>query len=429
MKKVLIITYYWPPAGGPGVQRVLKFVKYLPRLGWEPVVLTVAGGSYPARDDSLEKDIPDVCSVYRTKIWEPFGLFKRFTGKGTEKSFPIHLLERSSHESLTTALARFIRLNFFLPDARNGWIRYMVKEGIKIIEKHGPDLIFSCSPPHSLQMGALKLARLSGIKWVADFRDRWSEYFILRNQKILPTSRLLQKKMERKVVEKANFITCVSQGVMASLNRGRSDIKCQIIYNGFDEEDFTGIARKLSDKYRITYAGHLRKSQNPVSLFRALKRINPDILADMEMNFYGPVHQDIHALLKKFDLQHRVNIHPYKPHDMITEIMVNSDLLILLIIDSENNRGIISGKIFEYLRSGNFILGIGPQDGEAAEILRSTSCGEMYDYADDIYEVIMDHYNRWKAGKCHASREKEIRDYSRENQTRRLAKIFEQLTA
>ncbi|MDA3871426.1 MAG: glycosyl transferase family 1, partial [Candidatus Marinimicrobia bacterium] len=171
MKKVLIITYYWPPAGGPGVQRVLKFAKYLPQFGWQPIILTVKNGEYSAIDESLIKEIPKECIVYKTKTFEPYNLYKKFVGKKKDEKLPTYILNTNKNDNLNNKIAKWIRANLFIPDARIGWISHIVREGMKIIEKENPDIIFSSSPPHSLQIGAKKLAKKSGLKWVADFRD------------------------------------------------------------------------------------------------------------------------------------------------------------------------------------------------------------------------------------------------------------------
>jgi hypothetical protein len=193
MKKVLIITYYWPPAGGPGVQRVLKFVKYLPELGWQPLVLTVKKGEYPAIDETLAKNIPPECKVFKTNIFEPSDLYKRFLGMDDKAKIPTAVLA-DNNPGLKKQIANLIRLNFFIPDAKIGWKKFAVEEGLKIIETEKPDLIFSSSPPPTVHLIAKKLAAKTNLKWVADFRDPWTDIHYYEKQPRLFFAKYLDRK-------------------------------------------------------------------------------------------------------------------------------------------------------------------------------------------------------------------------------------------
>ncbi|MCK4715587.1 MAG: glycosyltransferase, partial [Candidatus Marinimicrobia bacterium] len=217
MKKVLIITYYWPPAGGPGVQRVLKFAKYLPEFGWQPIILTVKNGEYPAIDNSLQKEIPANCKVYNTFSIEPNFVYKKFTGMGSDEKIPTAVLA-AENTNWKKRLANWIRLNLFIPDAKIGWIPFAVRKGKKIIKAEKPDIIFSSSPPPTVHLIARKLAKWSGIKWVADFRDPWTDIYHYNDVKRSAWSLNRDKDKEKEIVTSADEIITVSQNVAELLN-------------------------------------------------------------------------------------------------------------------------------------------------------------------------------------------------------------------
>src|SRR5690606_13755203 len=200
LKKVLIITYYWPPAGGSGVQRVLKFAKYLPEFGWEPVILTVENGEYPALDSSFEDDIPKGMKVYKTKALEPFHVYKALTGQSRDSKIDTNIL-KSESENLREKISKWIRLNIFIPDARIGWMAYAVRQGMEIIENENISLIISTSPPQSLQLSAMRIARKSKKPWVADFRDPWTSIAYYQKSKRFALTKKLDHYLEKKVLQ------------------------------------------------------------------------------------------------------------------------------------------------------------------------------------------------------------------------------------
>jgi glycosyltransferase involved in cell wall biosynthesis len=209
MKKVLIITYYWPPGGGAGIYRVLKFAKYLPQFNWQPIILTVKQGTYPVIDHGLEKDVPSNCPVYRCKSIEPFGIYKKFTGRNSDEAIPDYVFYAKN--SLKDHISRWIRFNCFIPDSRMGWTPSAVKIGLKIIKTEHIDLIFSSSPPNTVQVIANQLARKSGIKWVADFRDPWTDALTYQGIRRSFLTTYIDHRLERNVLQRADAITCVNQ--------------------------------------------------------------------------------------------------------------------------------------------------------------------------------------------------------------------------
>ena len=218
MRKVLIIAYYWPPAGGAGVQRVLKFAKYLPQFGWEPVILTVETPDSPIEDYSLLEDIPPNTKVYKTKALEPFNFYKKVTGRKKEEKISSDILVDNSRSSFVEKLSKWIRLNLFIPDAKIGWIPYAVKNGLKIINDENIDLIFSSSPPHTIQKIGKKLSKKSKLKWVADFRDPWMEIVHYQNVRRNFITKYIDSKLEKSILKTADGITTISKEIVNLFN-------------------------------------------------------------------------------------------------------------------------------------------------------------------------------------------------------------------
>lgn len=436
MKKVLVITYYWPPSGGPGVQRVLKFIKYFPEFGWEPIVLTVDKGNYPSIDESLVHEIPSACKVYKTKAFEPFDLYKTLSGKTKNESIPTFVLNKSESDSIFDKAVKWMRANVFVPDAKTGWINYIIKEGQRIIEKEKPDLIFSSSPPHSLQIGAMKLAQKTKLRWAADFRDPWCDAFWQKDIPRTKYAKTKDQKYEQSVLSSADAIITVSDSIAEDFKR-KAAHNFYVIPNGFDTDDFI-FEKEKNKKFTITYTGTLAESQKIDNLLKALPGLEGKIKNEFQFNLFGTFHPSILKTIRESNLPDIINIYPDVPHKDVIKIMLNSDVLLLVIPDAPNNKGILTGKIFEYMAAcghaaRNFILGIGPIDGDAAKILIETNCGQMFGYNDDLLAVILDQYNKFISGsklKINAAlpQEEALTKYSRRNLTRQLVDVFEALT-
>lgn len=431
MKKVLIITYYWPPAGGPGVQRVLKFAKYLPEFGWQPIILTVEKGEYPAIDETLSEEIPDRCKVYKTNSIEPTFLYKKFTGMKPDERIPVAVLAERN-QNWKKRIANWIRLNLFVPDAKIGWIPFAVKAGKRIIEREKPDIIFSSSPPPTVHLIAMKLAKRSGIKWVADFRDPWTRIYHYNRSKKSKCSLLLDEKFEQQVVKSADSLVTVSNAI-ANLLKHSSQNKFTIIPNGYDEADFLGLnTHQRFDKFTLAYAGKMNNQQNPSGLWTALQQLiasSDDFANNFQMLFMGNIESGVIEEIKKHKIGDYSRFVGYIEHNQVIENILKSDVLLLLIPNTQDNEGIVTGKIFEYLATGNFILGIGPENGEAARILEKTKAGKMFDFSefDGIKKEIEKQYEDWKNGVKPEVNKHEIEKYSRRELTYKLVEIFNSL--
>ncbi|RKY72801.1 MAG: hypothetical protein DRQ24_04230 [Candidatus Latescibacterota bacterium] len=432
MNKVLVISYYWPPAGGPGVQRVLSFVKYLPQFGWQPVVLTVKNGEYTYWDTTLAQKVPDNVRVYRAMIVEPYDLYRRFTRKQRKARIPVAVLTRQQI-SLREKIAHFARANFFVPDARVGWIPFALKEALKIVQAEKIDLIFTSSPPHTVQLIGMRLMEKSGLPWVADFRDPWTEIRYYCGVKRFTTTVKVDSLLEKRVLSRANRVIAASPSIADSFREKVSSGHFCVITNGFDEEDFSDINPiRHPQKFRITYVGNMGATQNPEVLFRtlvALVRGDSRFCSAFDLLFVGNVESSVVSTMRRFRLDHLAQIVPYVPHTEALMYMIKSAILLLVIPRTTNNK-VIPGKLFEYLRTGRPILCIGPTDGDAAEIIKETGAGSVVDYEDveGCEKVVVRYYKLWKCGKLSPMANfREVEKYERRNLTKRLGSIFSQV--
>lgn len=431
MKKVLIITYYWPPAGGPGVQRVLKFAKYLPSFGWQPIILTVKNGEYPAIDETLEKDIPEVCKVYKTKSFEPNLFYKKFVGMNSSDKIPVAVLAEEN-QNWKKRLANWIRLNLVIPDAKIGWIPFAVKKGKKIIQREKPNIIFSSSPPPTVHLIAQKLARWSRIKWVADFRDPWTDVDYYQESKRNLFAKKLDLEKEREILKKANRVITIGNHLRDSLHKKVKTNYC-VIPNGFDHTDFNELSKSKRDSFfEILYLGNTGNQRDPYILLKSLqtlgyeKKIN---IKNVKIVFVGKINQYVKNYLTKFsDLN--IAFLDYIPYKQTFQLIMNSTILLLLINNIPQNRGIVTGKLFNYLASGNFILGMGPEDGEAANILEETQTGIMVDYDNEekLTNILKAKYDEWQKHGSVTVNQKHIQKYSRYNLTKELVNVFEDVS-
>ena len=430
MKKVLMITYYWPPAGGPGVQRVLKFAKYLPQFGWKPIILTVQNGEYPAYDESLFDDIPPECKVYRTPSIEPFAMYKRFTGMKEDEAIPVAALTEKKI-GWKKKLAHWIRLNLFIPDAKIGWIPFAVKAGKHIIKNEKPDVIFSSSPPPTVHLIAKSLARWSGIKWIADFRDPWTKIYHYDSLKRFYLSKYFDEKFEAAVLRKTNITITVSSSIAELLNHKKNCTQSiRIIPNGFDEQEIPEYKQNLSlNKFTLAYAGKINSQQNPCNLWKILGELTSednDFCKNFQILLMGNFDSVILNEIRNNGIDKKLFLAGYVSHKETLENLSGSNILLLLIPNTSRNKGILPGKLFEYLAIGKFILGIGPKNGEVAEILNQTNSGKMFEYTDfdNLKSELKLQYKMWELNETKALHQNIIMKYSRRVQTKNLVTFF-----
>lgn len=426
MKKVLIITYYWPPASSPGVFRFVKFARYLPDFGFQPIILTVKNGSYPSSDETLIKEIDPDIKVYKTKTIEPFTIFNKLQGK-KGKSVPVGITPNKSDNPLKQ-LMFIIRANLFIPDARKGWNRFAYRKAKKIIREHHIHHIITTGPPHSTHLTGLKLQKQTGVKWIADLRDPWTNIYY--NQ-YLPRTKKTKKKdlrLENSVLKHADLITVVSNGMKQEFeNRAR---KIEIIQNGFDKQDIPEKPIKETSHFIISYIGNLKSNQHIPFFWDALNELareNRDFVKDTVIQFVGNIAPDVLNNLAPNKFLTPLQLIGHVPHREAVQHMMDSNLLLFIVPMADNNKMIITGKLFEYLASQSPILSIGPTDGDASKLLEENQRDAMIDYNDKekIKSTILHHYQQWKStGKLTIAPKVDLWKYSRKGLTEKLSTLL-----
>ena len=383
MKKVLIITYYWPPSGGSGVQRWLKYVKYLKGFGVEPIVLTVdpLDAVYPNIDPSLKKDVPKDIEIHFSRAKSPLNLYKKIRKKPIPKSG----FAGESKPNILDTVFRFIRGNFYIPDARKGWNKSAYRVAKEIIIKNNIDTIITSSPPHSTQLLGLKLKQDMKVKWICDLRDPWTDLFYNKDLHQTFIAKRIDKKHEKNCLESANELIVVSKTISNQLVKSYNEIasKMNILPNGYDPDDFKQVKEITTDNKYISYIGSLGEIYPVEKFIKAFKKLCLNE-PDWKLRFVGNISESTKNMIKKNELESSVEFSSYRPHHEAIEFMLSSDILLLIIPKLEENKGILTGKIFEYIASGTPIILIGPPDGDAAVILSEFKNVKIVDYSEDI---------------------------------------------
>jgi len=426
MKKVLIITYFWPPAGGPGIQRVLKFVKYLPHYHWQPIILTVSKGEYPAFDHSLEPQIPQNCRIYKTGSVQPFRIFKKLTGRKKTDNISTYVVTNNENNSVIEKILKWIRLNIFIPDAKIGWLPFAVRAGRRILNDEKIDLIFSTGPPHTVHLIAERLSSSGGIHWVADFRDPWLEMAVYQNQKRTEFTKFLDSRLEKRILRKAHKITTISDGIAELFKSKYNTDKYEVIPNGFDPEDFRGLNAGRSDIFTIVYTGVLSEERIPYPFISAIKRLKNESVI-IKVIIVGKACNLFVNIIDDNNLSEYFEIRPYVPHREALQVLMGADAALLVIDDIPQNKGFLTGKIFDYLGCRKPIVGFGPLNGDAAEILKHTNSGIMlaYDDSDGAYNVLSNIYHDKRISKNRYAFD--VERYTRRSLTKKLAGIFDSI--
>jgi glycosyltransferase involved in cell wall biosynthesis len=429
--RLLVIAYYFPPSGGAGVQRVLKWVKYLRDFGVEPTVLTVEAGAYPKTDATLARDVPDGVAVHRTRSLDPFGAYAKLTGRSRQQA----VAETSGHLGGDTRgaerFARWVRANIFVPDARVGWVPFAVQRGLRLLRDEPFDAMLTSGPPHSVHLTGWALHARTGIPWIADFRDPWTDinYYdeLPRSDAALATDRWL----ERSVLERATRVVTVSPG-WRNLLLGKGDrdpADFAVIQNGFDPEDFGSAQEPPEDRFTFVYVGSLYGSRNPDALWRALASLRSrDEVPKLRLRLVGRIGADVLAELERFGLDTITEHVPYVPHDEAVREMQRATVLLLTVESYRHERGNLTGKVYEYLAAGRPILALGPVEGDAADLLRDTGAGRMLDRDDaaGVAAYVREMYEAWVRGdKLRGASAEAAAPFSRRAETAELAALLD----
>ncbi len=429
-KKILIITYYWPPAGGPGVQRWLKFAKYLPEFGWEPTIYTPENPSYPLLDESLEKDVPKDIEIVKAKIWEPYQLAEKLNK--SNKKFKAGQFDVGKNQSLKSKISIWVRGNFFIPDARVFWVKPSIKFLSKYVRKNRFDAFVTTGPPHSLHLIGLGLKKeFPNLKWIADFRDPWTEISYYKHLKLTKSSDKKHRDLEKEVFKTADITLATSYTDAENFRKSGANAIC--ITNGFDIDDSGTPSLKKQktnqQKFILSYIGVLEQLRNPNVLWEVLNDVlkeNKGFEKDFQLKFAGRIDDQILQKIEDSTLKNHIVNLGYISHDKAVEEMYSSDVLLITNFPENASKGIIPGKIFEYLATGNSILSFGPENADVETILNETSTGKHFSYSDKyaVREYIELLYNKWKK-QTDSGNSSNIENYSRKSLTKELVKVLE----
>lgn len=433
MRRVLIITYYWPPSGGSGVQRWLKFVKYLRDYGYEPVVYTPLNPELMAKDESLLKEIPEGVEILKREITEPYNLYKIFTGKKSSQVKPGFINNSGSGSgrgSVKEKISLFIRSNFFIPDPKALWISPSVSFLKKYLKESRVDAIVSTGPPHSMHLIARKVARATGIPWLADFRDPWTKMYNFKYLGHSAPVAALHKRLEKSVIQEADAVVTVTNTIASELQELGPKKAVTVITNGFDYADFLDVDVPFEDGFTITYTGLFVHTQNPSVLWRILgERLkNSEFASALKIRLIGNTDSSILEDIRSNGLENNLIKMDYTPHDEVVLWQRRARILLLSGGREPESKGILTGKFFEYLAAGRPVLGFGPKGGDMDVALEESRAGEMFDYEnyEGVAKWIDAQYALYTIGAAPVM-ESEISKYSRKELTGKIAKVLDQI--
>ena len=422
MKRVLIITYYWPPSGGSGVQRWLKMSKYLPENGWQPVIYTAEDAEYPVEDQSLMDDVAPEAEVIRRPIVEPYSFYKKFLGiKKGEKVKAGFINEGAKKTGWKESLSVWLRGNLFIPDARCWWIRPSVRFLKRYLKEHPVDAIISTGPPHSMHLIAKELHKKFNIPWVADFRDPWTDIDFYKDLKLTRRSDRKHHRLERQVLSEATRVVTVGWDCAKGLeNHGANNVA--VITNGYDFFDISNENYQKTSILTMSHIGIIGANRNPEMFWEAISELD----IPMKIRLIGQIDNSVIESIKRHNIENYVEIIPYIPHNQVIEEQQKSDVLLLFVNNTPNAKGILTGKLFEYIASDRPILSIGPENGDSARILNETQSGVTVDFNDKekMKSVIRDFVEKYSDNQLITRHNEMVEKYSRRNLTKDFVKLL-----
>lgn len=425
-KKILIITYYWPPAGGPGVQRWLKFVKYLPDFGVQPIVYIPENPTYPIMDENLVKEVSKEAIILKHKIFEPYQIASIFS-KNKTKKISSGIIPNKKKQSILDKIFLLIRGNLFIPDARVFWVKPSVKFLENYIIANNIDTIITSGPPHSLHLIGLQLKQKLNVKWFADFRDPWTTIGYHKSLRLSRIAAKKHKELEFKVLNSADTIIVTSKTTKTEF-QAITKQPIAVITNGYDTEKV--IKEPLDSKFSLAHIGSLLSARNPKIVWECLvEMINeiPSFKLHLEIKLIGAVSQEVLDTISNFKLNAYLNNLGYVAHSEAIAHQRKSQVLLLIEIDSEDTKSIIPGKLFEYMVSNRPIIAIGPKGSDFAEIITDTNTGVFFDYSEKrkLKSVLLHFYNQFLEGKLQ-SNAVGLQRYSRKSLTEDLVRLLYQ---
>lgn len=431
MKRVLVISYYWPPAGSVSVLRTLKIVKYLRQYGWEPIVYVPANAHYDYIDHGGLKDIPSAIEILRGTILEPFSIFRLITGRQKNEPIDNLLSVQNKKPSIIEFFAIWIRANLFIPDARALWIRVSVLRLTKYLRKNPVHAILTDGPPHTNTIIGYHLSRKFSLPWLADFQDPWTQVDYLQDFPLTNWAKRRHEAMEQKVFTQASRITIASPTWKKDIEAiGAKNV--DVVYYGYDEADFASIKRsKRNDQFSIFHGGLLGYDRFPKTFFESISslvQMDKDFSEKLCLTLAGKVDYRIIEYLESVGLMKHTHLLGFISRQEVLQNEVNADLLLLPLNKAANSRGRLPGKLYEYLRSGTPILSLGLIDSDVSTILAQTSCGVCLSYEDQtgIKEFLHRVFHENEVLKMNHGK---VKEYSNLKQTRRVAQHLDDIIA
>lgn len=425
MKKVLLITYYWPPAGGPGVQRWLKFVTHLPQFGIQPVLFIPENPEYPQVDDTLLGDLPKGISVYRGKIREPLRWASWFGGGSAKKMSSGQLPGEGA--GWKSRLLMWLRANLLVPDARVLWVRPSVPRLLEIMESEGIDTVITTGPPHSVHLIGLQAKKHRNLNWIADFRDPWTRISYHAELPMTDAVKRRHAHLEQQVLAAADQVIATSKTTAAELKKIRGK-EVQVITNGFDEQQYQAVEVPLDSEFTLSHIGSLLKDRNPVNLWSVLGELraeDEEFRQHFKLQIIGNCSDVVKESICKAGLEECTSFLGYVHHGKAIALQKSSQSLLLIEIDRPETRGIIPGKLFEYLASGRPVLAVGPEQWEAGQLLQESGNGRYFGYEDKegIRSILLQWFKKYQQGGL-PSGPAQVEKYTRKALTKELAKLL-----
>lgn len=430
LKKVLIITYYWPPSGGVAVQRWVKMAKFLREFGWEPVIYTAENAEMPVVDHSLEASIPPGIVVIKRPIWEPYDLYKRFLGYKKQEKIGAGFLQEKKKPGALQKFSIWVRGNFFIPDARKFWIKPSIKYLSEYLLKNPVDAIISSGPPHSMHLIAMGIKQKLNIPWIADFRDPWTKIDYYKELNLSDYADKKHHVLEQKVLRSADKVVTVSKHWASDFNLINNN-NTEVITNGFDEDDFNKNAVEIDCGFILHHSGMINKARNPELLWEALSELcseNQEFNKELSIQLTGNIDFTVLESISNNKLKDKLVHIEHLAHNEAVHAMQRSPVLLLLLNDTHDILGRIPAKLFEYLAAKRPILVIGNMEGDAASIIRETHAGSIAEMNDkkDIKQKILILFDQYRSGQLNIN-STGIQKYARRENAKCFAKILDEI--
>ena len=428
MQKVLIITYYWPPAGGPGVQRWLKFVKYLRDFEVEPVIYVPKNPHYPIIDKSFEAEIPSGITIVKQSIKEPYQLAGIFSKKES-KTISSGIIKDEKQQGFLQKMMLWVRGNLFIPDARMLWVKPSVKFLSAYLNENTIETIITTGPPHSLHLIGKHLKENLKLNWIADFRDPWTKIGYHQKLKLTKASQQKHLRLEREVLETADHILTTSFTTKKDFSKITKK-PISVITNGFDDDEVEEVA--LAEKFRLSHIGSLLSERNPLELWKALQELvseKEDFAKDLELVLAGKVSESVVSSIREHQLGKYLIEKGYLSHEESLIQQRKAQVLLLIEIDKEETQGIIPGKFFEYVKANRPILAMGPKGWDVIRLLEETQAGKYFNYTskEEIKHQVYAWYQEYKSGKLRVNSSTEkIEQFHRKKLTEKLTNVIQQ---